>query len=245
MSKRTIDLLCRQKEKMSIKGKEFCLVNQEERERQTNLFKHKLEEFLQKNKYEITNDVDIQNMLYILCRKMGVEPLTKCKTLNMLAEKSYVNIFFGSNVFYNELTVQIIEECYKSRESNGGIIEINKLCELINKKRKSIIRQNDIFKAVNQAKCLGEGLKVVTIYQQSYVISVPFELADDQQVVLTLLDKKPYFLEDELLIIGWSKERVKGTLIGLLNLGMLWVDDQFSLDGKTTRAYWTSLDNLF
>ncbi|EKE40738.1 ELL complex EAP30 subunit, putative [Entamoeba nuttalli P19] len=237
MSKRTIDLLCRQKEKMSIKGKEFCLVNQEERERQTNLFKHKLEEFLQKNKYEITNDVDIQNMLYILCRKMGVEPLT--------TEKSYVNIFFGSNVFYNELTVQIIEECYKSRESNGGIIEINKLCELINKKRKSIIRQNDIFKAVNQAKCLGEGLKVVTIYQQSYVISVPFELADDQQVVLTLLDKKPYFLEDELLIIGWSKERVKGTLVWLLNLGMLWVDDQFSLDGKTTRAYWTSLDNLF
>ncbi|EDR26210.1 vacuolar-sorting protein SNF8, putative [Entamoeba dispar SAW760] len=235
MSRRTIDLLCKQKEKMAIKGKEFCLTDQEERERQVNLFKHKLEEFLQNNRNEITSNPETQNKLYVLCRKMGVEPLT--------TEKSY--FFYRNKDFYNELTVQIIEECYKSRESNGGIIEINKLCDLVNKKRKSTINQNDIFRAINQANCLGEGLKVVTIHQQSYVISVPFELADDQQVVLSLLEKKSYFLEDELLTIGWSKERVKGTLVWLLNLGILWVDDQFSLDGKTIRAYWMSMYNSF
>ncbi|ELP95022.1 vacuolar-sorting protein SNF8, putative [Entamoeba invadens IP1] len=237
MSKKAAEMRMRKKNSIKSVGKDLNRTEMEEMQKQMKMFKEGLESFAEKHQEEIKRNPDLRGKFFGLCRRMGVDPLR--------SQKGVLSVLFGNAQFLNELTVQVIEECYKSRGLNGGLIALEQLCANLNMKRNlqgTEIKASDISDAIRFANCLGNGLQIVEIHGKKFVTSVPFEFGEDQTLLLGLLEDKPYFVDKELTQIGWSRERIKAACMGLMDEGVLWVDDQFPCDEKEEEKMDDDLD---
>ena len=152
--------------------------------------------------------------------KIGVDPLA--------SNKGFWSDILGIGDFYYELSVQIIEECLRTRNINGGLIDINELCALIKNKRKkqaNAISTDDIKCAIAKVKGLGNGFGVITIGRKEMVKSVPMEFNRDHTTILSHCQSTACGTITQLMRkTKWPKTRVEQTLNMMLNEGIAWIE---------------------
>lgn len=90
-------------------------------------FRANLEEFARKHKKDINKDPVFRHHFSQMCLKIGVDPLA--------SRKGFWAEMLGIGDFYYELGVQIIEICMKTRNQNGGLIEMSELLSRLTKIR--------------------------------------------------------------------------------------------------------------
>jgi ESCRT-II complex subunit VPS22 len=143
--------------------------------------------------------------------------------------------------FYFEIAVQIIEVCIKTKNQNGGIIELNELRERVSAMRNRYSRakfntkaqeisNDDIKRSITNVQQLGNGYKLLLIGGRYYVQSVPCELTHDHTELLATVAHlgdcvgvTVKTLADEL---GWNTNRVEQALSLLEKEGFAWIDTQ-------------------
>ena len=110
-------------------GEELQNVQKEAVEEQVKMFKEKLELFAKKYKKEIGQQAEFRQRFHQMCSAIGVDPLA--------SGKGFWADLLGVGDFYYELGVRIVSLCLKTRESNGGIFEINSLRKYLNDRAES------------------------------------------------------------------------------------------------------------
>eukprot|EP01080_Neovahlkampfia_damariscottae_P002812 gene2812-4220_t len=174
-------------------------------------FQKSLEEFAKNHKEDINKDPQFRFHFHQMCLKIGVDPLA--------SSKGFWAKLLGVGDFYYELSVQIVEVCLKTKDQNGGLIELDDLTNRIieiRSKNSQKISKNDIVQAIKSIKPLGNGFTILKIGNKEIVQSVPCELSRDHTIVLTM---------DSLMKeLSWTTDRVDSTLNLLLQEGMAWID---------------------
>ena len=193
-------------------------------------FKSELEKFARKHKKEINKDPAFRGQFNQMCMKIGVDPLA--------SSKGFWSDVLGIGDFYYELSVQIIEVCLKTRNMNGGLIEINELLKLIRQKRKkqaNAISVDDIKCAITKVQGLGNGFGVISVGKREMVKSVPMEFNRDHTSILAHCQQTACGTITQLMRkTKWPKDRVQRTLNMMLNEGVAWIDTQ----GGNETIYW-------
>jgi len=166
-----------------------------------------------------------------MCTKIGVDPLA--------SNKGFWAEMLGVGDFYYELGVQMIEVCAKTRSQNGGLIEVNELCNHLSQKRSKgsqAISVDDIQRAAQKLKVLGNGFQVISIGNQKMVQSVPLELNTDHTTIIVIAQEKKFVTYSQLQSeLKWTKDRIQPVMDYLLKQGMVWIDNQ-SESNET--SYW-------
>ena len=136
-----------------------------------------------------------------ICNRIGIDPI--------VSKKSMWGKFSD---FYNQLSVQILRICEKQRELNGGLMRIDELVKIFNANYpNNQITKEDVFKSVESLSKLGTGCKVIN---NLYISTVPFELSQDQMVLMKLAEQRGYFNKTLAKDHGWSGERFDLCVVG-------------------------------
>jgi len=195
------------------------------------VFKANLEDFAKKYKKEINKNPVFRKHFQDMCTKIGVDPLA--------SNKGFWAEMLGVGDFYYELAVQIIQVCLKTKARNGGLIDVNELCEHLAKmrgKNSQPISVDDIERATKKVKNLGSGFQLLRVGNQLMIQSVPCELNTDHTTVMVVAQGKSFvtasLLEKELT---WKRDRIDAVMQLLLKESMVWIDDQHE---SSERAYW-------
>ncbi|XP_024520509.1 vacuolar protein sorting-associated protein 22 homolog 1 isoform X1 [Selaginella moellendorffii] len=217
-------------------------------------FRTQLEEFARKHKHDIKKNPAFRAQFHEMCSKVGVDPLA--------SNKGFWAELLGIGDFYYEIGVQIVEICLATRSHNGGLIDLNELCSMLSKKRRTsreTITSDDCLKAIDKLKCdglsfndfadsstirpmtaylqvLGSGFEVFTVGKKKLVRSVPTELNKDHNQILELAEVRGFVLvEDVERALSWHPGRVIDALETLMKEGLVMIDDGHP-DRK--RRYW-------
>lgn len=147
--------------------------------------------------------------------------------------------------------MQIVEICLATRPHNGGLINLQELCDLLGQRRKSFreaVSEDDCLRAISKLKVLGNGFEVISVGKKKLVRSVPTELNKDHNEILDLAQAEGFVTVEEVeRQLSWSSGRAIDALETLLEEGLAMIDDRHR-DGK--RRYWfpcvssISSDNL-
>lgn len=195
------------------------------------VFKSKLEEFARLYKNDIRKDPVFRAQFHVMCANIGVDPLASTK--GIWAE------LLGFGDFYYELGVQIVEACWATRSHNGGMMELNALLTYVTRRRGSLadaISSDDVVRAIQKLKVLGNGFDLVKLGPSSYVRSVPGELSMDTSRVLELAQGRGCLSVSDLVrTAGWTQLRAEDALAALLKQELAMIDDG-APDG--VRLYW-------
>jgi len=116
----------------------------------------------------------------------------------------------------------------------------NRLVKSRSRSRKEPISNDDVLRAVEKLKVLGNGFELIPLGTGRFLVqSVPGELSMDHSRVLQLADTG--FVTQELIMdrLRWDERRASATLDHLVKQGIAWIDDQ----APDTRHYW--LPSLF
>eukprot|EP01102_Stenamoeba_stenopodia_P022861 TRINITY_DN9680_c0_g1_i2.p1 TRINITY_DN9680_c0_g1~~TRINITY_DN9680_c0_g1_i2.p1 ORF type:complete len:255 (+),score=64.39 TRINITY_DN9680_c0_g1_i2:31-765(+) len=199
---------------------------------QLKLFKENLEAFAMKYKKQINKDPEFRKHFQVMCASIGVDPLA--------SNKGFWAELLGVGDFYYELAVQIVEVCLRTRERNGGLIEMNemkRLLEYIRGANAQAISQDDIERAIRKLKVLGNGFNIISLGSRKIIQSVPCELNTDHTAVMVLAqDNKGCINASKVKQeLSWTDARIETVFNLLLQQGMVWVDDQ-TLTAE--RDYW-------
>eukprot|EP01147_Barroeca_monosierra_P007411 gene7411-523_t len=193
---------------------------QEAMQKQLDIFKANLEEFARKHGKQIKNSPDFRGDFQRMCHQIGVDPLA--------SNKSFWGKLLGIGDFYYKLAVQVVEACMSTRNLNGGVIDINELLHVVERRRGSQVQRidkQDIFEAVSRLEVLGSGFRVVK--DKSLVISQPHELNADHISVFSSAKDKGFVSVRELCHqYGWTSSRAQAALGQLVKLSVAWVDMQ-------------------
>lgn len=129
-----------------------------------------------------------------ICNQIGIDPIVSKKSMwGKLGD------------FYNQLSVQILRICEKQRELNGGLMKIDELVKIFNLNYpKNQITKEDVFKSVNNLSKLGTGCKVIN---SVYISTVPFELSQDQIILMKFAETSGYVNVAMAKNQGWSEDR--------------------------------------
>ena len=101
--------------------------------------------------------------------------------------------------YYIQLSVQILRICEKRREYNGGMMKIEEVMRIYNANYPSNqISFQDVIQSVNTIAKLGTGCSIVN---NKYISTVPFELSNDQLLLLK-------YAEGVVSKVDWS-ERIR------------------------------------
>ncbi|EFJ07989.1 hypothetical protein SELMODRAFT_132565 [Selaginella moellendorffii] len=194
-------------------------------------FRTQLEEFARKHKHDIKKNPAFRAQFHEMCSKVGVDPLA--------SNKGFWAELLGIGDFYYEIGVQIVEICLATRSHNGGLIDLNELCSMLSKKRRTsreTITSDDCLKAIDKLKVLGSGFEVFTVGKKKLVRSVPTELNKDHNQILELAEVRGFVLvEDVERALSWHPGRVIDALETLMKEGLVMIDDGHP-DRK--RRYW-------
>lgn len=194
-------------------------------------FRTQLEDFARKHKNDIRKNPTFRAQFHEMCAKIGVDPLA--------SNKGFWAELLGIGDFYYELGVQIVEICLATRPHNGGLINLQDLCNVLSKKRKNArepLSQDDCLRAISKLKVLGSGFEVITVGRKKLVRSVPTELNKDHNEILDLAQAQGFVTVEEVeRRLSWSARRAIDALDTLLEEGLAMIDDGHK-DGK--RRYW-------
>mmetsp|Transcript_967 Transcript_967/g.2777 ORF Transcript_967/g.2777 Transcript_967/m.2777 type:complete len:182 (-) Transcript_967:64-609(-) len=157
-----------------------------------------------------------------MCSKIGVDPL--------VSSKGFWAEMLGIGDFYYELGVQIIDVCMSTRDQNGGLMDLAELCARVGQLRAAAaqpVTPDDVRRAVEKLRVLGNGFAVVRAGARDLVVSVPVELNQDHADVLTLAQGSGFVTPSGVArSLRWRSDRVARALSLLLKQGMAWVDRQ-------------------
>ncbi|EFO98572.1 CRE-VPS-22 protein [Caenorhabditis remanei] len=191
-----------------------------------------LEMFAQKHRDEIKKNSQFRRYFQEMCSSVGVDPLASSKGFWAKA--------LGFGDFYYELGIQIVEICLSTTHINGGIMTVeeirNRLMRTRSRTRKDTISTDDILRAVDKLKVLGNGFELVPLGGGRFLVqSVPGELSMDHSRVLQLAEDAAYVTK-ELIIdkLRWDEPRATSALEHLVKEGLAWTDEQAS----DTTQYW-------
>ena len=186
---------------------------------------------------------------------------TSCNVACRAATKGFWAEALGQGDFYYELGIQCIKVCIRTRDQNGGLMEVEEMCRLLSRLRKpqrialcklpqyrrgwlraggagqKPISSDDVETAVGTLKPLGSYYGIRRVGRKKLVQSVPTELNDDHMRLLNLVEQSGgHTTKAEIAREGWDAERVGRALETLLEEGMLWIDDQAP---GSERWYWS------
>lgn len=214
------------------KGSEIADDQLQQMTKQMEAFRSNLQEFASKYKKNIRKNPKFRQQFQEMCASAGVDPLASSKGFwaNML----------GVGDFYYELGVQIIEVCLATRHRNGGILPLEDLRKLVMKSRsvagkQEDIQNDDLLRAVDKLKVLGEGFRVISSNNNYIVQSVPSELSADHTNVIQKASDSGYVTVSILMsVFNWEKMRAERAVFELVREGLIWVDEQFANEA----SYW-------
>ncbi|TKR66882.1 hypothetical protein L596_023112 [Steinernema carpocapsae] len=218
--------------KFQMKGTELASEQLQQFSQQLQTFTQKLEEFAYRHRDEIRKNAQFRRQFQDMCANVGVDPLASSK--GFWAEK------LGFGEFYYELAVQIVEVCLSTNHMNGGIITVdelrNRLLRSRSTTRKDSITHDDILRAVDKLKVLGNGFELVALGGGRFLVqSVPGELNMDDSRVLQLAEDAAYVTKELIMDrLRWDEKRTQVVLDHLVHEGLAWVDSQPS----DTTQYW-------
>ena len=184
-------------------------------------FKVSLEEFASKHKARINADAEFRDQFHRLCKAVKVDPLA--------SSKGFWTDILGLGDFYFELGVVLVEKCLQTRASNGGMILLRDLLQLVRAHgaNRLATSEEDVLQALEKLKVLGSGFRLLTIGNQRFVLSVPLEINKDAQELIAEAQRS----EDECVVeeafiarSAWSRERFHFVLTPLLHEGLVWID---------------------
>ncbi len=138
-----------------------------------------------------------------ICNRIGIDPI--------VSKKSMWGKFSD---FYNQLSVQILRICEKQRELNGGLMKIDELVKIFNANYpNNQITKEDVFKSVESLSKLGTGCKVIN---GMYISTVPFELSQDQMILMRLAEQTGYVSKAIAKQSGWTEERFELCIVAYI-----------------------------
>ena len=121
-----------------------------------------------KHKRQINPDPEFRVQFQKMCQSIGVDPLA--------SNKGFWAELLGSNDFYYELGVQILDICVSTREQIGGLISVEDMHRFLLRLRGSkakAVSLEDINNSVKKMKILGAGFDVINVGTKTMVVSVP------------------------------------------------------------------------
>lgn len=214
------------------KGTEIADDQLQQMTKQMETFRTNLQEFAGKYKKNIRKNPQFRQQFQEMCAAAGVDPLASSKGFwaNML----------GVGDFYYELGVQIIEVCLATRHRNGGILPLDDLRKLLIKSRsvagkQEDIESDDLLRAIDKLKVLGEGFRIISCGKNYIVQSVPAELSVDHTNVIQKASGTGFVTITSLIEdFSWEKLRAQRAIEELIREGLVWVDEQH----ENESSYW-------
>ncbi|KAL0477241.1 vacuolar protein sorting protein VPS22 [Acrasis kona] len=220
-------------EKFKEKGANVEGLRMAQMQERLKFFRESLEDFAQKHKKDINKDPEFRHRFSQMCMKIGVDPLA--------SSKGFWAELLGVGDFFYELAVQIIEICIRTRDQNGGLMELNEVVERVNRRRNKFrggqqgITANDVKQSIRNIKILGNGFELLLVGGRYYVQSVPCELSGDHTEILGVAAQKNGLTLDQYAReLSWTYQRVDQAMNLLLQEGFAWVDEQT----RGERTYW-------
>lgn len=215
-----------EQEKYKDKGNEIQENQFEQMSKQLEVFRTNLEEFATKHKNEIKKNAQFRKQFQEMCASIGVDPLA--------SGKGFWSVL-GIGDFYYELAVQIVEVCLATNYKNGGLIGLSELRTRLIKargqgKQHQEISQDDLLRAAQKLRSLGNGFTVVPVGKGQYMVhSVPGELSMDHTAILQQVTNSNlgYISVTNLReLLHWEDERSEKALNQMLKEGLAWIDLQ-------------------
>ncbi|KAK4465710.1 hypothetical protein QBC42DRAFT_218091 [Cladorrhinum samala] len=219
-------------------GSNLRSTNAQALETQLSVFRSLLEQFASTHAKDIKSNPSFRAQFARMCAAIGVDPLaaSSSSSSSNSSDKGggggggsiWSQLLGGTvNDFYFGLAVKVVEVCGETRGENGGLIEVRKARERINKGRGEEVTEDDILRAVGTLKPLGSAYSVVKVGSKPYIRSVPKELNTDQSSVLEAVQVLGYVSVSMLMVnLKWARARAQTALEDLVGEGMLWVDKQ-------------------
>lgn len=196
--------------------------------KQMHEFKGNLESFAKQHKKEISKNPQFRQYFHQMCMKIGVDPLA--------SSKGFWAELLGVGDFYYELGIQIIEQCFRSRKYDGGLMEVDKLLQRIQQHKNQKVTLGDIETAISKIRVLNPAFGIVKLGNKRVVKSVPVELNQDHNDILKIAEETASITVKEAVDrLGWTVLRVKAVLKTMKDESMAWVDSQ---DESGELRYW-------
>jgi ESCRT-II complex subunit VPS22 len=151
---------------------------------------------------EISTNKEARAKFSNLCQEMGIDPV--------VSKKSMWGNIFGD--YYNEVAVQILRLCEKTKSTNGGLIKIKELVSIYNRTYpQNCITSDDVIKCLAKIKDLGTGCQIV---RGNFISTVPFELNEDNEKLIELAEKKGHVSSKMIhQEYGWVRTRIELAIV--------------------------------
>ena len=165
---------------------------------------------------EIRNNKQVRAKFINICNKIGIDPIVSKRSMwGMLGD------------FYNQISIQILRICEKTKDLNGGLLKISDLVTIFNRSYPSNqIDYNDVLKAVDNVEKLGTGCRII---DGKYISTVPFELSGDQVALMKMAEGTGYVSLNIARRNGWAKDRFDLAIVSDLLRGILLIFGLFLL----------------
>lgn len=193
-----------------------------------------LSEFAQKHRGRINSDPQFRQAFCEMCMAAGIDPLASSKGL--------WDELLGVGQFYNELAVQVLTACLRTRDVNGGLLDLGECLKLVQASRptgqgQAAVSLEDIQRAVSCLVALGRGVGIKNCGGRQLVCSVPDELSADpaQALEVAVAAGGRVSAEDLVKRFSWTTHRADAALAHFIREGLCWVDTQ---DTSSQRVCW-------
>lgn len=191
-----------------------------------------LSDFAQKHRGRINSDPQFRQAFCEMCMAAGIDPLASSKGL--------WDELLGVGQFYNELAVQVLTACLRTRDVNGGLLDLGECLKLVQASRpkgQPPVSMEDIQRAVSCCAALGRGVGIRDCGGRQLVYSVPDELSADPAQALEVAVAAGGQVSAEALVkrFGWPTHRADAALAHFVREGLCWVDTQ---DSDSQRVCW-------
>ncbi|EHA53045.1 hypothetical protein MCOR27_008895 [Pyricularia oryzae] len=198
---------------------------------QLEVFRSLLQQFAQTHAKDIRSDPAFRAQFARMCAAIGIDPLASSSSGKSGGGSVWGQLLGRSvNDFYFGLAVRVVEVCGQTRGENGGLLEVRKVREMIQRSRSegsAEVTEDDIFRAVGTLKPLGSAYSIIKVGSKPYIRSIPKELNTDQSAVLEAVQVLGYVSISMLMAnLRWTRPRSQTAIEDLLSEGMLWVDKQ-------------------
>ncbi|PWN44444.1 winged helix DNA-binding domain-containing protein, partial [Ceraceosorus guamensis] len=213
---------------------------------QLDSFSSSLRSFATRHRHDILRDASFRHSFQQMCSKLGVDPLADIGGSSRgggggsKSGKLWEAVGLGDWTY--ALAVQVVDICVSSRSLNGGLLEMQDLCNAVTRIRTGTTVQSistssgtsnlassgaaavtveDVLRALKTLQPLGCGYEVLTLGGSLYVRTLPQALDPSTTVLLSLLSAAFTSQDGE----AWTMDRAETALRNATEReGLLWVD---------------------
>lgn len=139
---------------------------------------------------------------------------------------------FNDIQFYYDLAVQISTVCIALRQRTGGLLDINDCLKWVNRLRnKNQVNLQDMHKALDTLKVLGNGMSILESGDCKMIVSVPLEFNIDEKIIIERARENGYV--NKQMFPDWNKARFQHAVDALISEGLVWLDQ-----ADNEKSYW-------